>query len=99
KMSAAARAEELIKAGQGDRKNEAPSLRVLAQAPGRRTKSQCAKAPSPATEPRKLCSPVLSRLKHGSKGRLLRRAQTASPFTLSVPAGSPNVFADPEPLG
>src|SRR6516164_1029098 len=63
-----------------------------------RTKSQCPNAPSPATDPRKLCAPVRSRLKHGSNGRPLSVAQTASHFTLSVQGGTTNDFTGPEPL-
>src|ERR1700732_1153200 len=61
-----------------------------------RTKSQYPKAPSPATDPRKLCSPVRSRLKHGLKGRPLSVAHTASPFTLSVPGGRAKDRIGPE---
>ena len=53
-----------------------------------RTKSQCAMLPSPGSDARKLCSPVLLRSKHGSDFKVLREAHTVPPFTLSVPGGS-----------
>ena len=63
----------------------------------RRVKSQYAK-PSPVTEPRKLLSSVLLRLKHGSNGMPLSVAQTAAPFTCTVPAGSAHIARGPVAL-
>jgi hypothetical protein len=48
-------------------------------------------------EPRKLRSSVFSIWKHGSNGMPWTDAQTASPLTLSVPAGSDTVRAGPAP--
>ena len=63
----------------------------------RRVKSQYAKS-NPETEPRKLWSSILLRLKHGSIGTRSSEAQTASPLTLIVPAGSHTEWTGPEPL-
>ena len=48
----------------------------------------------PIHEPRKLRSSVFSRWKHGSNGMPWNDAQTASPLTLSVPAGSRRPLMD-----